>query len=209
MNTFRRSGVNFNIINELPQEVEDKFLTTLNEFLQSGNDFDRIDNILNYIAGGACGRVYDLGNGFILKINRFTWSSNTPDGDILRDLQGVPMIPKLYWYSEDNRFIIIQKIDGVTTGTYTGQFTFQKDWEEQMFKQLAQEVDELVKERGWVLNDIHSENCMIDREGNLWIVDVGLFKRTDDIVFGDGLYDLLTEVNRITQRYEMAKQRIA
>jgi serine/threonine protein kinase len=197
MKTFKSSGVRFNVVNELPTPVRNKFLKTVNEFLQGHNDFDRIENILEYIAGGACGRVYDLGDGFIVKVNKFGWRTDTPDGDILKDLQGIPFIPKLYWYSEDNRFIVVQKIDGVTTGNYMGEFLFHKELNFDKFKQTAEKVSEMIEERGWVLNDIHGGNCMIDKQGRFWIVDVGLFRKVDDFSWGSGLADLIGEGERI------------
>jgi hypothetical protein len=202
--TYKSSGVKFNIVNELPTQVRNRLLKTVNEFIQGRNDFDRVEAILNYIAGGACGKVYDLGDGFVVKINKFGWRSDTPDGDILKDLQGVPFIPKLYWYSEDNRFIVVQKIDGVTTSNYSFEpFMFDKPWNQEDFEEMAHMVDEMCKERGWVLNDIHGGNCMIDRKGNFWIVDVGLFRRADDIYLGDGLGDLLWEGKKVGDYHNM------
>jgi serine/threonine protein kinase len=196
--TYKSSGVKFNVVNELPTQVKNRFLQTVNEFLQGHNDFDRIENILEYIAGGACGRVYDLGDGFIVKINKFGWRTDTPDGDILKDLQGIPFIPKVYWYSEDNRFIVVQKIEGVTTGNYLGEFLFGKELDLEKFKEKAREVFSMVEERGWILNDIHGGNCMIDRKGRFWIVDVGLFQKADSMHFGEsGLHDLISEADRI------------
>lgn len=198
MKTYKSSGVKFNVVNELPTQVKNKFLKTVNAFLQGHNDFYHIENILEYIAGGACGRVYDLGDGFIVKVNKFGWRTDTPDGDILKDLQGVPFIPKLYWYSEDNRFIVVQKIDGVTTGDYLGQFLFGKELDIEKFKEIAKEVYSQAEERGWILNDIHGGNCMIDRQGRFWIVDVGLFQKADSCHYGEsGLYDLISEADRI------------
>lgn len=204
MKTFKSSGVRFNVVNELPTQVKNRFLKTVNEFLQGNNNFDRIDNILEYIAGGACGRVYDLGDGFIVKVNKFGWRTDTPDGDILKDLQGIPFIPKLYWYSEDNRFIVVQKIDGVTTGNYMGEFTFHKELNFDKFKETAEKVSKMIEERGWVLNDIHGGNCMIDRRGYFWIVDVGLFRKTDDFHFGSGLTDLIGEGERVVDWHNRA-----
>lgn len=196
MKTYKSSGVRFNIVNELPTQVRNKFLKVVNEFLMNGNDFSRVSHILDFIAGGACGRVYDLGEGFIVKVNKFGWRTDTPDGDILKDLQGIPMIPKLYWYSEDNRFIVVQKIDGVTTGNYWGEFTFQARWELEVFNEMAEKVDSMIQERGWSLNDIHGGNCMIDRQGNFWIVDVGLFRKADE-GYSSGLLDLLHEGEKV------------
>ncbi|WP_216614972.1 hypothetical protein, partial [Pseudomonas aeruginosa] len=103
-----------------------------------------------------------LGEGFIVKVNKFSWRTNTPDGDILKDLQGVPFIPRVYWYSEDNRFVVVQKIDGVTTGNYMGEFLFGKELDFDKFKKVAEEAFSKAYEKGWVLNDIHGGNCMID-----------------------------------------------
>jgi hypothetical protein len=204
MKTYKSSGVRFNIVNELPSQVRNKLLKTVNEFLQGQNDFDRIENIVEYIAGGACGRVYDLGDGFIVKVNKFGWRTDTPDGDILKDLQGVPFIPKLYWYSEDNRFVVVQKIDGVTTSNYMGDFLFGKELDGSKFETVAKKVFEMAYERGWVLNDIHGGNCMIDKQGRFWIVDVGLFQKTDSYNFGDsGLRDLIHEGEKVVHWHNM------
>jgi hypothetical protein len=197
MKTFESSGIRFKIVNELPTQVKNKLLKAVNEFLQGDNGFDRIESILKYISGGVCGRVYDLGEGFILKVNKFKWG-DTPDGDILKDLQGVPFIPKVYWYSEDNRFIVVQKIDGVTTGRYKGEFLFSKELDFEKFKKVAEEAFSKAYEKGWVLYDIHGGNCMIDKQGRFWIVDVGLFQEADGYHTGDaGLRDLIYEGERV------------
>ncbi|MBL5872349.1 hypothetical protein HV417_02070 [Bacillus sporothermodurans] len=195
--TFKSSGVQFNVVNELDTPVKNKLLKVVNEYMMS-KDFSKVQAILGFIAEGACGKVYDLGDGLILKINIFGWRSQTPDGDILRDLQGVPCIPKLYWYSEDNRFIVVQKINGLTTRKFNQEpFKLPKAWVREEHDQLMETVYKACLERGWYVNDIHGGNCMIDLEGNFWIVDVGLFDK--DMSGWNVIGDLRFEGVRIQQ----------
>ena len=204
MKTFRSSGVTFHLVNDFPTDVKNKFLKVVNEYLMSNEDFSRVDNILKFIGGGACGKVYDLGDGFVLKINHFEWYSESADGEILRDLQGIPFIPKLYCYSDDNRFMVVQKIDGMTTGSYRGEYIINKRLDAEKFTRYAKMVDQLIRERGWLMNDIHLGNCMFDRQGQFWIVDVGLFKPAGEHDYSDELQNLIQEGYRVIHYHNQA-----
>jgi hypothetical protein len=187
--TFKSSGVTFNVVNELPTQVKNQFLKVVNEYLVlGGQDLDRVENILEFIAGGACGKVFALGEDYIVKINTFGWNSRTRDGQILHELQGVPFIPKIYWYSDDNRFMIIQRIKGQTVHDYRfrPKFTPKKEWSQEAHEKACQEAFDMAMDRGWTMNDCHDSNTMIDEEGNFWVVDVGLFKDEDSWSFGCG-----------------------
>ena len=199
--TSKVCGVSFNIVNELPQKVTNKLIRTVKTMKDSDyQGFEEVETILRYISGGVCGKIYDLGGDFILKINEFSWNSNTYDGDILRDLQGIPLIPKVYWYSDDNRFIVIQKINGRTVRDYfQSPFILKKQWVHAAFKEIAEKTVSMCLKRGWVVNDMHSGNCMIDYLGEFWIVDVGLFKKTGnhDYLAEHNLIELISESERI------------
>ena len=46
------------------------------------------------------------------------------------------------------------------------------------------------------MNDIHEENCMVDKKGNFWIIDVGYFKSPDGFNFSrDEAFNLLSWAN--------------
>lgn len=202
MKTYKSSGIRFNIVNDLPTQIKNRLLKSVDEFLMNGSNFLYIDKLLKYIAGGVCGRVYDLGEGYILKVNKSDNLVSTPDGDILKDLQGVDFIPKVYWYSQDNRFIVVQKIDGVTTGSYHGDFLFKQTWKQKEFEKRVHKAVNDMQARGWFPNDIHGGNCMIDKQGNFWIVDVGLFKDlSKSKKLGSGLSDLLWQGKRVGETH--------
>jgi hypothetical protein len=190
---FKSSGVTFKVVNELPTKVRNTILKAVNEFVQANMDFEKVDNILNFIAGGACGRVYDLGD-YILKVNKNSGlAENCKDGEIMADLQGIPCIPKLYMYSEDNKYMVVQKIDGQTMSDFNwrpdflpaNHETFSVEEHERMVEEAYKEAEK----RGWVMNDCHQYNTMIDKQGRFWVVDVGLFKEAP-YAWGGDLGDL-------------------
>jgi hypothetical protein len=210
--TVKSSGVTFKVVNPIPTQVRNTLLKAVNTFIQEEQRWEGIENILSFIAGGACGRVYDLGD-YILKVNRSGGlAESCKDGDILADLQGLDFIPKLYWYSEDNRFMIVQKIHGQTMADWRHfpdflpkkEFTMDRPTWEKETERVYREAEE----RGWIMNDIHSGNTMFDRDGNFWIVDVGLFKETP-YAFGGDLRDLQWQWDDIQEGIYKAKERHA
>ena len=166
------AGVAFNIVNELPKKTQEKLVRTIIEIEEAGNVF-ALENVLDFLGGGACGGVFDLGGGCVLKVNT-DHRDITRDGIVLDDLQGLPFVPTLYWYSADNKYIVVQKIEGVNVGHYSGEFSFSFCLDQ--FERNLKKFLEGCKKAGWRPNDLHGENCMIDREGNFWVVDFGLFK---------------------------------
>jgi hypothetical protein len=208
---FKSSGVTFNEVNKIPTKVRNTILKAVNTFIQEEQRWEQLDNILQFIAGGACGRVYDLGD-YILKVNRSNGlAESCKDGQILADLQGLHFIPKLYWYSEDNRFMVVQKIDGQTTGDFrlSPDFLPKNDFkvDRQRWEEVMEKVYEEAKERGWVMNDIHSQNTMFDKDGRFWIVDVGLFRETG--YWGGDLRDLQWQWDDIMEGMDKARNRYA
>jgi hypothetical protein len=210
---FKSSGVTFKVVNELPTPVRNTILKAVNEFVQANMNFEKVDNILNFIAGGACGRVYDLGD-YILKVNKNSGlAENCKDGQIMNDLQGVPCIPKLYMYSEDNKYMVVQKIDGQTMSDFNWSPKFlpanHETFSREKHEELVVNAYEMAEERGWVMNDCHQYNTMIDKQGNFWIVDVGLFKSTDSMFpFGDK-HDLISHGRAIENGIEEAREKFA
>ena len=161
----------------------------LQEFIQfcSAHAQKKVDFLTyNRIGSGACGSVYAIGLDYVVKANDgwYSGDGNTRDGQILEQLQGVPMIPTIYAYSEDNRYMLIQRIKGETIDRFTDydsrlaqtlkdthlEFN-QTEWLKQ-----SELFYEKAFERGYAPHDLHSENVMIDSQGRLWVIDVGLFR---------------------------------
>ena len=116
-------------------------------------------------------------------INNHRVSSNTDldpeknDAEILKDLCSIDAIPELYY--SNKRYIIVERIIGKT---------IQEKWydnekiDENKFYSLCEKLDNaLVKisKAGYSVEDIHSGNIMITDNGELNIVDVGLFFRSN------------------------------
>jgi hypothetical protein len=210
MKTFKSSGLTFKIVNEAPKQVWNRFISAVNGFKMT-EDEDEIkifNEVVRKLAGGACGRVFDLGfgSGFIMKANRDNGlGGGCKDGEIMEALQGLPLVPKIYAYSECNRFMLIQKIDGKALMNMYGD-TKDIDLSNYNREELEKKIHafyEGATERGWVPNDMHDGNSMVDKKGNFWVVDFGLFRKAP--YHGD-LYDLLNQAARLEQWSNIQKK---
>lgn len=181
------SGVKFNIVNELPTQVFQKLKEVVESYFEGGESspLDKVGEFLRFIAGGACGSVFELGEEYVLKVNLGSWDE-LKDGSVLFDLQGVPHIPTLYCYSEDDTFIVSQKVKGQTFREFTTRPNFVPKGfpEREEYKKQVVEFLEACTERGWVAHDCHMSNVMIDENGEFWVVDVGLFCRVGEKTCG-------------------------
>lgn len=172
----------FKYINELPEGAQQVFDTAVNVAVNYIGYFESEDlefqmrKLFKYIGGGFFGSVFDLGHGLVLKINR---EGGQKDGEVMEALQGLPFIPKLYAYSVDGVFIVSQRVDGVTIyDLYDDHTNVPEKWDIKSFKEQLCEFEHKLDELGWIPRDCHSENCMVDREGNFYIVDVGCFEKS-------------------------------
>lgn len=192
------AGENFKLINDLPEETMEQLIDAVVTFegaLKSrsvfDNPFHKLEEKFDLIASGHCGKVYDFGE-YILKVAKpsvqYEFEKGTRDGTILHELQGIPTIPTLYAYSEGDRYMVIQKIKGETVTNLSWHEFIPKNWNAEAQYALLDKAKEEIEKRGWVMADLHGENCMIDEEGNFWLVDVGLFHRQNERHFGRG-YD--------------------
>jgi len=163
-----------------------------------GNKPSRVSDHYTYIGGGACGAVYSISEDVCMKVNgRDSLGSSCRDGQVMRDLQGLPFIPTLYAYAEDNEYMMMQKVKGATTSKWRMDRPFPLQ-ELKATEQAIRDFYEGCKDRGWLPSDIHGANVMVDEEGGFWVVDVGLFKTTDR--WTSGLEDLLCEVEMINEK---------
>lgn len=170
------AGTQFVLVNSMPTHASAERLGKLVATFEETNDHFKLEHFAEYIAGGMFGKVYDLGDGMILKVNTHQ-NTQARDGQIMHSLQGLPMIPKLYCYSTDNRYMVVQLIDGDTVSGFThGRgFMLNQPFDEKQADLYCETLFDEAKSAGWFVNDIHNENVMIDKDGRLWVVDVGLF----------------------------------
>lgn len=187
------AGVEMRYVKELPEDHIELLAKVVEAFRSNAGmgfgQFDSVEKILGgELASGHFGVVYNFGEDYILKIEK-PWTKgeyNTRDGLVLEQLQGIGIIPQIYIYDLDNNFMVIQKVKGQMCATYakTPEFdlpsNFDIQWTKEFIKRSAQEIEE----RGWVIGDAHAGNCMIDQEGNFYIVDVGLFDNIEEIQEG-------------------------
>lgn len=198
MKTLQFAARTINLVNAPEAEV-------MQSFLSIANGQEKVSS-LEEVGRGACGAVYKLAEGYALKVNGDNDWAQCEDGRILADLQGVPMIPTLYAYSQDNKYMLMQLIDGVTVGSLWNK----KDRVSKQFdiQEAFQRITDFHKEslsRGWVGHDLHSYNVMIDVDSKLWIVDVGLFQEKQEGAYIN-VSTLLSHVEEVAD--ELLKVRI-
>ena len=177
---FTIKNLAFRTVSDFPAEVFTKLhdAVTWNE---EGN-IKKLREEFEELGSGACGTVFKLAEGYALKVN-FTgycsWDSDElQDGVILEALQGVPLVPTLYTYEHNNKYMLIQLIDGITVkdaGRGELPSLGLKTFDSQGFMDKAEAFYEQCMERGYYPKDLHNENVMVDRSGAVWVVDVGLF----------------------------------
>jgi tRNA A-37 threonylcarbamoyl transferase component Bud32 len=211
------AGKEFNLVNPLPEPVMEKLMEVVVSFEEEKRSnsvispFSKLDAILDFISGGYCGRVYDMGD-YILKVNKPNHSYNLRDGQIMHELQGVPCIPKLFIYSEDNRYMIVEKIKGMTVSGmgWEASPVTPEEWDLKKQEERLELSHGMIQERGWVMADCHGDNCMVDEEGNFWLIDVGLFSKHTEHTFGRGYdcaQDSLRKADEGVRYEEVEKER--
>lgn len=175
-------GVEFKSINEIPNEVIAKVVQLV---ALSEKEYDIPEYIYTKLGSGACGGVWELNDEFVLKINEeneFTLS-DLQDGIVLEELQGLPLVPKLYAYSTNNKYIIIEKIHGLTCSFFTNERMARKhgvsltsSFNANEWVRKAEEFYCGALKRGWHPDDVHGGNMMINTKGEIVVIDFGLFK---------------------------------
>ncbi|QFG05204.1 serine/threonine kinase [Bacillus phage 019DV002] len=176
-------GMDFVVVNE----VSEKLLSLINKALECWEeDFDEYEHDLmyptmkkhfKYLGGGYCGRVFELDEDTVIKVESGSYSG-CMDGMILERLQGLPFVPKVYMYTddEDNSITIMQKIKGVTITEYLkGKAPFSLLKAPKNLTVAAENfIIQAGLERGVEISDVKSDNCMIDEQGNFYMIDYGV-----------------------------------
>lgn len=164
------------IVNPLGEELFESIVEVIRK---AEKGLDSIDNYYDELAQGTCGTVYAINEELVLKVNDLVYSLKyVNDHIVLESLQGLPFVPTLYAYTPDGKYLIIQRIKGLTLcelGLNSNPYQFN-------YEELKQQFKEFVAgclERGWIPNDLHAGNVMVCPQG-VYVVDYGFFKRCDN-----------------------------
>lgn len=189
VNEFTVEGIKFKSINAVPNDAMSMVvqLIAINE-----GELPIPRYVFERLGRGHCGGTWAISKDLVLKINEIDNRADIDlerfvDGECLEDLQGLPLVPKLYAYSYDKQYMIVERIHGMQVGQCEydmNNFTAQlgasivpKFWNWKKWIDKACEFNRGCLQRGWIPNDLHGENVMIDKAGNLTVVDYGLFKK--------------------------------
>lgn len=167
-------------------EVMVKAVKDYNNKLEVGHagEFDS----LKYLGSGAYGYVKGYKNYAIKVLSDTKGYYDTRDNfiipklediHILKELQTVSAIPKLYASIGDNA-VIMERIDGVTLDELWKNVNYQGDSAEYLFhenfKQLLADSIKEILDCGLQPNDLHSNNLMVCQQtGKPRIIDVGMY----------------------------------
>ncbi|MCD6590339.1 hypothetical protein J7K74_04135, partial [Candidatus Woesearchaeota archaeon] len=102
--------------------------------------------------------------------------------NILQGLKNIPM-PIYTKISEKEVIFIREYIEGETLGEYAMKNIKNGSWKNER-KEIEQKIIELLIEmhrKGVVFPDLHEENIIIDKEKNIYLVDLGGIKIKDEI----------------------------
>jgi serine/threonine protein kinase len=132
---------------------------------------------LNLIGEGAFFKVYGISDDLVLKV-----SKSKRDGvTALLDLQGTPLIPKLYAYSQCRKYIVTQRIRGVNLFIYSLSSPFCLiDFDKKLYERDVKKFFSVVIKKGWTPIDLHSGNLMVGVDGKVWIVDSESFTKNGE-----------------------------
>ena len=178
-----------NITTPLPLVDLHTIIEGMNQYNKTGKDPEQFE----HLGQGHFGSVFGYKGYAIKKVHggqdsyrRYDMADETNeilDAFILRQLQNVPAIPRLYGVI-DNEIIIMEKIDGMTLRQYQRQMDDPDKMDNfihtdyiKMHKEIM--IDILME--GFIPRDMHMDNVMIDKEtGQPRIIDVGLFEKMRD-----------------------------
>ncbi len=123
------------------------------------------------IGCGFVANVYRYKN-YAIKIYRSKNSPYNKDGEILEVLQDNPIFPKLFHYIK-NKYVVMEYIEGKTLSKHISNFTLKRN------SPINQQLDNLIlycHNKNIFPDDIHAKNIIIDKEGNIRVIDVGHYE---------------------------------
>lgn len=176
----------FTVVNDLPLNIMEKAIESIATYYGQRNpnqagwiNWRRVESVLELIGAGHCGAVFELSEEIAIKFDKGTMTDETQDGAVLEALQGLPLIPKVYMYSQDGNITIMQKVTGENVSSYRRNKIFSVlNFDKKKVDEQVMELVVGIYKRGWRATDLHGENVMVDKEGRFWVVDVGIFSKS-------------------------------
>jgi hypothetical protein len=127
---------------------------------------------LEELGSGHFGNVYAYKDYAIKVIHRP--SSRNRDIEVAKEICHLPFIPTMY-ADIDREVIIYERIEGTTLSKYLANDRDNSlNLSEKTIVQFEKQMYEIIR-LGWSPDDLHGDNIMIDKEGNLIFVDLGYF----------------------------------
>ena len=118
--------------------------------------------------------IYDLNNGMVLKVN--STKTNFKAGEKLKDLQGLPFVPNIHYFSTDGKYIIMDKVNGVPIHYYQKASWFAvKNFSVKKHNEKVKDFINGSISKGWFPNGLSSFDCMVVEDGTFWFTDVDYF----------------------------------
>lgn len=136
-------------------------------------------DFLKRIGTGGAHKVYEIDEDKVLKVSKGNHKKNA--GAILEELQGIPFVPKIYDYSSDGSWHIMQQIHGFTPYHARRGFIEMKpmSFDFERFLKDSRLFFSSCMKRGWEPADINASNVMIDWSGAFWVIDFDCFRGGD------------------------------
>jgi RIO-like serine/threonine protein kinase len=200
--------MNIEIVNQIPQE-------DLNYIAQKFKDGELAE--LQTIGRGSFGKVYGYKDYAIKRLFDETNEKNR-DIAVLKDISHLECIPTLY-ATIDNKLLISERIYGKTVEMYSSDISNPYNIDDRIIEDWHNALFSVIRE-GYSPDDVHENNVMISRDGELKIVDVGWFFKhgcepnhfDDDSVKNEYGYERAEQwagyhLKRYINRLEMERQR--
>lgn len=191
----QEQGINVEVVNDIPQEDLD-YIVNLYEHGNLGG--------LDFLGKGEYGYVYGYKNYAIKKIYD-TDPHGSADARVLKDISHLDSVVTLYAVI-DNYTLITERIEGRTLRNYMeistdNPLNLGEDTLEQ-FNEALMDIIQL----GYTPWDMHGDNIMVDKDGNIKIVDVGFFKKhgVDFDRFGEDKHTYITSDRGYSQAQNLA-----
>lgn len=151
------------IVNPIPQDDLD-FITQ--KFMD-----DELSDLMT-LGKGSYGKVYGYKDYAIKKIFDVTITKNK-DIEVLKDISHLKCIPTLY-ATIDNKLLISERVYGKTVERYSSETHNPYNIDERILDDWHNALFSIIRE-GYSPDDLHENNVMISKDGELKIVDVGWF----------------------------------
>lgn len=137
------------------------------------------------------GRFYEVYKLDDLKVLKFMHNEDTSHTFPSREvLNGIPMIPEIYEFSEKQNYYIMQYINGIEIGSLGKKYQVIRFFSENFeiinyciknkfdFHEYIEQVDLFFEgciSKGYFPRDLHHKNIMLDGQQKIWVVDLDQF----------------------------------